>query len=364
MIVEKNGKIRVLVVDDSAFMRVALRKMMEEDSTIEVAGVARNGEEALYKIQDLKPDIVTMDIEMPVMDGLTALQRIMKEKPLPVIMISALTEEGADATFKALELGAIDFIPKGGKSYVNLDIVKVAEQLRQKIRAIVRKHRWERLKGGSLFSLRENLSEEQRGPQKPKDRTCKKKCRIVALGVSTGGPLALHHMLPKIPADFQSSMLIVQHMPPTFTGPFARRLDAISLISVKEAAEGDVLEPGCAYMAPGGIHMKVKEEKPGRLRILLNSEPQELLFVPSVDVMMESVAENYYGRTLGVIMTGMGSDGLKGMTRIKEKGGTTLAQEESSCVVYGMPKVCVDKGIIDQIVLLDDLADEIAFYAG
>jgi len=364
MIIEKNGKIRVLVVDDSAFMRVALRKMMEKDSAIEVAGVARNGEEALSKIQDLKPDIVTMDIEMPVMDGLTALERIMKEKPLPVIMISALTEEGADATFKALELGAIDFIPKGGKSYVNLDIVKVAEQLRQKIRAIVRKHRWERLKGGSLFTMRENVPKEQGGFKRPKDRTCKKKCRVVALGVSTGGPLALHHMLPKIPADFKSSMLIVQHMPPTFTGPFARRLDALSSISVREATEGDVLEAGCAYMAPGGIHMKVKEEKPGRLRIMLDSQPQELLFVPSVDVMMESVADNYYGRTLGVIMTGMGSDGLKGMIRIKEKGGTTLAQEESSCVVYGMPKVCVDKGVIDRIVPLDNLADEIVFYAG
>ena len=323
-----------------------------------------NGEEALDKIQDLKPDLITMDIEMPVMDGLTALEKIMKEKPLPVIMISALTEEGADATFKALELGAIDFIPKGGKSYVNLDIVKVAEQLRQKIRAIVRKHRWERLKGGSLFTRKEGFSKKQTGLKKPKERTRKKKCRVVALGVSTGGPLALHRMLPKIPVDFASSILIVQHMPPTFTGPFARRLDALSMISVKEAADGDVLEAGCAYIAPGGIHMKMKEEKVGQLRIVLDSEPEELLFVPSVDVMMESVAENYYGPILGIIMTGMGSDGLKGMTRIKEKGGTTLAQEESSCVVYGMPKVCVDKGIIDQIVLLDDMADEIVFYSG
>lgn len=362
---EKDGKIRVLVVDDSAFMRVALRKMMETDSRIEVVGVARNGEEALEKVRTECPDLVTLDIEMPVMDGLTALKRIMKEMPLPVIMVSALTEEGAEATFKALELGAVDFIPKGGKSYVNLDIVKIGEQLRQKVRAIVSRNRLKRLTEFSLlYGAKEEVQKRKSIRDRSKYKEVKKKCHVVAIGTSTGGPLALNRMLPQIPSHFSASIFIVQHMPPMFTGPFAKRLDTLCQISVKEAVEGDVPEPGCAYIAPGGIHMKVRKENVNKTRISLDTEPSELLFVPSVDVMMLSVAKNFGNSVLGVIMTGMGSDGSKGMTLIKEKGGTTLAQDENTCVVYGMPKACVEKGIIDSVVTLDCLADEIAHLAG
>ena len=360
---DKNGKIKVLVVDDSAFMRVALRNMMEKDSKIEVIDVARNGEEAILKIEKVRPDLVTLDIEMPVMDGLSALDKIMKEMPLPVIMISALTEEGADATFRALELGAVDFIPKGGKSYVNLDIVKVGEQLRQKIRAIVARDRLRRMKLISHFGVETDIIEDQCLERKSRQRIIDRKCQIVVIGVSTGGPLALNRMLPKIPGHFSSSILIVQHMPPTFTGPFARRLDTLSQISVKEAEDGEAIEVGCAYIAPGGIHMKAKSKANGMF-IALDPRPEELLFVPSVDVMMESITSNFSKTILGVIMTGMGSDGLKGMNQIKEKGGVTLAQDEDSCVVYGMPKVCVEKGIIDMIVPLDNMAEEITHLAG
>ena len=225
----KQSHISVLVVDDSAFMRVAIKKMLEEDSRIEVVGVARNGEEGIEKIRRLKPDLVTMDIEMPVMDGLTALEKIMEEMPLPVIMISALTEEGADETFKALDLGAVDFIPKGGKSYVNLNITKIAEQLRLKAKAIVQRNRLKRITGITKKTVLPDSKVE------PDEIKIRKRCDLVTIGISTGGPFALGKMLPRLPESFKSSILVVQHMPPAFTAAFAQRLDSISSISVKEA---------------------------------------------------------------------------------------------------------------------------------
>ena len=358
----QDKKIRVLVVDDSAFMRVALKKMMEADPDIEVIGVARNGHEAIQKIGSLKPDIVTMDIEMPVMNGLEALEYIMDEMPLPVIMISALTEEGADATFQALDIGAVDFIPKGGKSYVNLDIVKVGEQLRQKVHAIVARNRYKRIQS-NLFRNRLQSTAVAVKPAPVKRRIISKKCSIVTLGTSTGGPLALNQILPEIPSGIGVPILIVQHMPPTFTGPFAARLDSLCQVPVKEAEDGDLAEPGCIYVAPGGIHMKAVMEGISKVRIKLDPKPADLLFVPSVDEMMLSVANNLKMDILGVIMTGMGSDGLLGMRKIREKGGVTIAQNEESCVVYGMPKVCVDENIIDHVVDLSQIPKEIVQYS-
>jgi len=357
-------QIRILVVDDSAFMRVALKKIIEEDGTIKVIDTARNGEEALEKIKRHKPDLITLDIEMPVMDGLTVLERIMNDMPMPVIMISSLTEEGADATLRALDLGAVDFIPKGGKSYVNLDIVKIGEQLRQKIRAIVTKGRIQKV---LYYSREKRASETERASITAKPLSfpeVEEKCGIVTLGISTGGPLALQKMIPMIPEDYSSSILIVQHMPPTFTQPFARRLNQLAKVQVKEAAEGDITEPGTVYIAPGGKHMVFERKGNGKLVIKLSMIPSDTLFRPSVDVMMLSAASVYRGKILGVIMTGMGNDGLKGMTMIKELGGITLAQDEATCVVYGMPKACVKSGIIDYTIPLESLAESIVHYSG
>jgi len=359
------SKIKVLVVDDSAFMRVAIKKMMEEDDYITVIDTAKNGAEALKKIRDLKPDLVTMDIEMPVMDGLTALKRVMKENPLPVIMISALTEEGAEATFKALELGAVDFIPKGGKSYINLDIIKIGEQLRGKVRAIVSRTRMRGVQNGLRSYSSPVKTARNSNKEIPAVRVKRTgHCNLVTIGISTGGPLALNELISHFPEDFASSILIVQHMPPAFTGPFARRLNSKAKISVKECVDGEKIEPGCAYVAPGGMHLKIKRTSSGILQANLDNEPRDKLFIPSVDVLMLSAAENYRERILGVIMTGMGNDGLEGMKAIKSKNGITVAQDEDSCVVYGMPKVCVEEGIIDEIAPLRKLAEVITKYAG
>lgn len=359
-------KIRVIVVDDSAFMRVALRKIIEEDGDqIQVIGTAKNGEEALEMIRSLSPDLVTMDVEMPVMDGLTTLKRIMSEMPLPVLMISALTEEGAEATFEALELGAVDFIPKGGRTQAELSIDKIGMQLRQKIRAIVHQNRTRRLSFGGFTRLQRAASDGQGSPSFHRESVKRQsRCQLVTIGVSTGGPMALNMLIPRLPEDFASSLLVVQHMPPTFTQSFAKRLDKNSRVRVKEAADGDTVDPGCVYIAPGGIHMRVENNHSERLRIRLDHEPSHLLFIPSVDVMMNSIAEIFRGCILGIIMTGMGQDGLEGMTSIKEKGGVTLAQEESSCVVYGMPKACIARGIIDKVVDLERLSIEIIRLAG
>ena len=345
-----NREISVLVVDDSAFMRVALKKIIEEEGNIRVIDVARNGEEALKKIKKYKPDLVTLDIEMPVMDGLTTLKIIMKESPLPVIMISSLTEEGATATLEALDSGAVDFIPKGGKSFVNLDIVKIGEQLRQKIRSIVVQGRLDKIapsnrKHDSFKTIKRDEVQE--------------KCGIVALGVSTGGPLALQKLIPMLPSDLPSSVVIVQHMPPNFTKPFANRLNQLSDIEVKEVQEGDTTKPGTVFIAPGGKHLLFKALSGNKLRMHLSDEPENTLFRPSVDVMMLSLVSVYKSRILGVIMTGMGNDGLQGMQKIKERGGITIAQNEDTCVVYGMPKVCVDTGIIDHVLPLDVIAEGI-----
>jgi len=359
----QHDEIRILVVDDSAFMRVALKKIIEEDGTIKVIAIARNGEEALDKIRKLKPDLVTLDIEMPVMDGLTVLETVMNEMPLPIIMISSLTEEGADATMKALDLGAVDFIPKGGKSYVNLDIVKIGEQLRQKIREIVRKGKIGKVlrytrggNAGQTFPAARHEAVHTIFPETSRP------CDIVALGVSTGGPLALHKMIPMLPPDFGAAMVIVQHMPPTFTRSFANRLNQLARIEVREAEEGDIVTPGTILLAPGGKHMNFLHTAGGRLQVQLSLEPSDTLFRPSVDVMMLSLASVCRRRMLGVIMTGMGSDGLQGMQVIQEQGGVTLAQNEETCVVYGMPKACVESGVIDHVLPLEQLAEGIVHY--
>ncbi len=341
--------ITVLVVDDSAFMRRALSSLISQDPDIKIVGSARDGEDALQKISALNPDVVTMDIEMPRMDGLATLQEIMKTAPRPVIMVSSLTEEGAEATLKALEYGALDFIPKSISN--NHDVF--ASELTQKIRAVARKRALLQLR----FS-RQAAAAQHAHRQVPSASfvPCRGARDVVAVGVSTGGPPAVQKVLSALPADFPACILIAQHMPAAFTGPFAKRLDNVSKITVSEAQHGDKIKPGHAYVAPGGKHMMLQMR--GALpEVAITTEPASALYKPSATVLMESVGKAIGRKALGVMLTGMGSDGLEGMKVLKERGGYVLAQNEQSCVVYGMPKAVVDAGLADQVLDIDHMAD-------
>ncbi len=343
--------IKVLVVDDSAFMRKAISTMLDKDPGIKVIGTARDGQEGLELVRKLDPDVVTMDIEMPKMDGLTALRHIMMEAPRPVLMVSSLTTEGAESTLKAMELGAVDFIPKQ-LSKVSLDIIKIEKDLIARVKTVAARN-MRHVRPRAAVS---RVAAPRRVPQpRPSGRPVHD---VVAIGVSTGGPPVVQQILSSLPADFPASIVIAQHMPAAFTGPFAKRLDSVSKISVKEAETGDVLKPGCAFVAPGGKHI-VLEQKISRVDVVVTEHPVEELYKPSANVMIRSVAEAVGKRGLGVILTGMGSDGCEGVRALKEKGGRALAQSDSTCVVYGMPKAIVDEKLADEIVDLDDMAEAI-----
>ncbi len=358
--------IKVVVVDDSAFMRKALAAMLGKDPEIEVVATARDGEEGLEMIRRHQPDVVTMDIEMPRMDGLTALRHVMMEMPRPVLMVSSLTTEGAEATLKAMELGAVDFIPKQ-LSKVSLDIVKIEDELRAKVKTIARR-RMSHLARAPLAGRPRPAAPSapgtpaapgaERAPRQA-TRPSGSQCRdLVAIGVSTGGPPAVQKMLSVLPQDFPAGILIAQHMPAAFTGPFAKRLDGVCRIAVKEAEDGERLQHGVAYVAPGGRHLRI-DQKVSRIDVRVVDEPREALYKPSATVLFDSVAAGVGRRALGVVLTGMGSDGLEGMRALKAKGGRALAQSDSTCVVYGMPKAIVDAGLADEIVDIDDMGEAI-----
>ncbi|HOV98540.1 MAG TPA: chemotaxis response regulator protein-glutamate methylesterase [Bacteroidota bacterium] len=345
--------IQVLIVDDSAFMRKSLSMMLESDPEIKVIGTARDGREAIEKIRQLKPDIVTLDIEMPVMDGLTALKTIMKEMPLPVLMVSSLTTEGAQATIDALALGAVDFIPKE-LSYVSLDISKIREELIEKVKNIARSRslafRLQRIRSSTAHIMGEAPTKAPHISGKIERRNY----RAVALGVSTGGPMALLQIIPKVPANFPLGIAIVQHMPPKFTQSMASRLNSLSSVKVKEAEDGDALSPASVLIAPGGRHL-IFEKTSGQIIARITDEPRETLYHPSADIMMSSIAEVINAPLIGVIMTGMGKDGLEGLKLIKQKEGYVVAQDEETCIVYGMPKAAVDEGVADAVVPLQNI---------
>ncbi|WP_419778930.1 protein-glutamate methylesterase/protein-glutamine glutaminase [Maridesulfovibrio sp.] len=342
--------INVVVVDDSAFMRKAISTMLQKDPGIRVVATARDGEEGLRVIRKHNPDVVTLDIEMPKMDGLTALRHIMMEMPRPVLMVSSLTTEGAEATLKAMDLGAIDFIPKQ-LSKVSLDIVKIENDLISKVKTVARR------KMRPVPRLR--TAAAQRRPLAPvKTPRGRAKRDVVVIGVSTGGPPAVQKILSSLPKDFPAGIVIAQHMPKAFTGPFAKRLNGVSQLKVKEAETGDRLLPGHAFVAPGGSHLIV-DQKVSRIDLVVTPEPKEALYKPSANVLVSSVAKNLGRRALGVILTGMGNDGRDGIRELKSKGGRAIAQSDSSCVVYGMPKAIVDDGLADEIVDIDDMANAI-----
>ena len=341
------GEIKAIVVDDSAFMRKALSMMLESDPEIKVVATARDGYEAIEKIKKFKPDIVTLDVEMPRMNGLEALKRIMKECPVPVLMVSSLTTEGAEVTIEALKLGAVDFIPKQ-LSYVSVDIVKIKDELVNKVKSIARS-RYIRRK---IFG--ERLKVETIEKETERFKPVRKVFKLVAIGISTGGPLSLQHVVPRIPADFPTGIVIAQHMPPRFTKSLADRLNSMSSIEVKEAQDRDKITPGTALIAQGGRNIVF--EKRGVDFVVRIVDYPNTIYKPSVDLMMESAAEVFGDSVLGVIMTGMGKAGLEGLRKVKSKGGYVIAQNEETCVVYGMPKAVVEAGLADSILPLDKIA--------
>lgn len=344
--------VKVLIVDDSAFMRNALTNMLSSDPEIKIVGTARDGLEAIDKIGSLKPDIVTMDVEMPRMDGISALKRIMETDPVPVIMVSSITTEGAKTTLDALDLGAVDFIPKN-LSQLSINIVNIKELLIDKVKQIARR--------GPMKKRIRPAGDRKVDIQRviPVRTTGERRVVLVSIGTSTGGPKALQEIIPKLPKEFPVPIIIAQHMPPNFTRPFAERLNHISQITVKEAEEGEAIKPGVVYIAPGRGHMRVKRVRGIETVITVSDNKEDYIYRPSVDALMFSVAELFPGRALGVILTGMGNDGAKGMIALKKTGGRIFAQDEDSCVVYGMPKAVVEAGIADKVLALEEIAGEI-----
>ncbi|MBE0450166.1 MAG: chemotaxis response regulator protein-glutamate methylesterase [Clostridia bacterium] len=346
-------KKKILVVDDSAFMRKVITDMIESDQQMEVVGVARNGEDAIAKIKLLKPDVVTLDIEMPKMDGLTALRTIMTEMPLPVIMLSSLTKKGAEETLKALDLGAFDFITKPS-SLIKVSAPEVKNELIEKIQIA------SRTKVKAIRSPKPSPKIDQSDTIVPSSSVQAKSIfkKIVAIGTSTGGPRALQDVIPFIPSGINASFLIVQHMPSGFTKSLAERLDSMSQIHVKEAENGDILQQGWAYLAPGDQHLKVTKQN-GQFVIKLDNGDRVNGHRPSVDAMMESIVDMNHKSVVGVIMTGMGADGAQGMKKLKDSGGFVIAQDEESCIVFGMPKIAIKLEAVDKVVSLSNIANEI-----
>jgi len=337
--------IRVLVVDDSALMRRIISRMLRKDKFIEVVGTAENGEEALERIETLKPDVVTMDVEMPRMNGLEALKHIMSRAPLPVIMLSAATKEGADITLDALSIGACDFVPKdlsGG----TLNITRIEEELTRKIKSVAKK------RIGSFF-LR------QGGAREPLAfATGNKALRaVLAIGASTGGPRVLQYILSRLPKNFPVPIAIAQHMPKAFTQSFAKKLNAVTEIEVKEAENNENLRPGLALLAPGDTHMSVCRR--GREVIVEFIEDQNYVYRPSVDLLFTGVARVYESKAIAVILTGMGTDGLGGAREIRARNGYVIAQDEETSAVYGMPKAVVEAQLANSILPVHGIAEEI-----
>jgi two-component system chemotaxis response regulator CheB len=339
-------KIRVLVIDDSAVMRKLIPQMLQRDDSIEVVGTAMDGTFGLKKIQELRPHVVTLDLEMPRMDGMETLRQIMRSLRVPVIIVSAHSTAGASATFKALAHGAFDFVAKPQDPAV-AGIEKMAAELIAKIKVAAR---------AGVAPLRQIPVAEFKPRAKRELKTRPLAGKVVAIGISTGGPNALQYLLPQLPADFPGAILIVQHMPEGFTGAFARRLDETCAIEVKEAQSGDLLMAGRALLAPGNRHMKVRRMPMGHT-VVLSDEPFVNGHRPSVDVLFRSVAQEFGPNAIALIMTGMGDDGAEAMGLVVSAGGMTIAQDEESCVVFGMPKAAIDKKNVLRVVPLDAMAN-------
>lgn len=382
--------IRVLIVDDSSFFRRRLTEILSADTELEVIDTANNGREAVDKALALKPDVITMDIEMPVLDGISAVREIMKVQRTPILMFSSLTHEGAKATLDALDAGAVDFLPKKFEDIAR-DKQEAAEVLRDRVKAVARR----RPLGRTTFSnsmLARNTALSNRTPaesqrpavdtsrpltarsmlERPKltERTATaasrnhavssgKEYKLVAIGTSTGGPVALQRILTALPANFPLPIILIQHMPAAFTGAFAQRLNTLAKIEIKEAEDNDLLRPGVAYLAPGGKQMLIEgNDNQARLRIKEDDSPR-ITFKPSVDITFATAARIYADKVLAIVLTGMGADGREGARMLKQQGSTIWAQDEASCVVYGMPQAIAAAGLMDAEVTLTDVATRI-----
>lgn len=341
--------IRVLIVDDSAFMRKLLSDVFAAEPDFTVVDTARNGKDAADKAKWLKPDVITMDVEMPVMDGIKALEIIMRETPTPIVMVSSLTRAGADATIRALELGAVDFVAKTAGPISS--VTSIRNEILLKCRAAAKVN---------VVSLAKILDKPSAGIPNavPCTGSFTGEDQIIAIGTSTGGPRALQEIITRLPGNLPCGVVIVQHMPPGFTKSLSDRLNSLSSITVKEAEHNDVIRPGLALIAPGDYHMTVEREANRRL-IKLNQSPQVGGHRPAVDPLFESVARCYGKRALGVILTGMGHDGAKGIQAIKMQKGYAIAEDQSTAVVFGMPKSAIELGVIDKVVPLPAVAAEI-----
>jgi two-component system chemotaxis response regulator CheB len=336
----KKNPVRVLVVDDSALMRKLIPQMLADES-IQVVGTAMDGNFCLKKIEELEPTVVTLDLEMPGLNGIDTLKEIMRREPVPVIVFSSHSTEGASVTMKALGLGAFDFVTKPKDASAHM--AETSKELIAKVKAAAEC----KLKPRVLSGV----------PPKPQKASvlAGAPTKVVAIGVSTGGPQALEYLFTQLPADFPGTIVVVQHMPDGFTDMFARRLDELSPLRVKEAQSGDLLQPGRVLICPGSRHMKVKRLPMGDI-VVLTDEARVNGHRPSVDVLLRSAAEEFRGQVVGVLMTGMGDDGAEGLGAIKKEGGMTIAQSEESCVVYGMPKAAIERGYAIRVIALDVMA--------
>jgi two-component system chemotaxis response regulator CheB len=336
--------VRVLVVDDSALMRKLIPQILQTDSSIEVVGTAMDGNFGLRKIEELKPQVVTLDLEMPGMGGIDMLKEIMRRHRLPVIVVSSHSTQGASVTLQALSLGAFDFVAKPVD--VSARMPQIAAELIGKIKAAAQSRG---------VQIRPPAEGSRSGSKAALDAK-KAPTKVIAIGVSTGGPQALQYVFSQLPADFLGTIIVVQHMPEGFTEMFSRRLDDICAIRIKEAQSGDVLLAGRALICPGNRHIKVKRLPLGDV-VVLSDEPRINGHRPSADVLFKSLADEFGPHGLAVLMTGMGDDGAQGMGMVKAAGGTTIAQNEESCVVYGMPKAAIDRGFAIRVVPLDAMAN-------
>ncbi|MBE0363699.1 two-component system, chemotaxis family, response regulator CheB [Pseudoalteromonas ulvae UL12] len=370
--------VKVLVVDDSSFFRRRVSEIINQDPEMEVIGTANNGKEAIAQTAALKPDVITMDIEMPVLDGISAVKKIMESNPTPILMFSSLTHAGASATLDALEAGALDFLPKKFEDIAR-DKEEATRLLQQKVKEIGRRRisRFNRprpatptasapIRSSTVTQPDRSFSTRQFEPKAPEAdfRASGKKYQLVAIGTSTGGPVALQNILTQLPANFPHPILLIQHMPAAFTPAFASRLNSLCKIQVKEAENGDMLRPGVAYLAPGGKQMLVEGRGSGQKLKVFEDDSPRVTYKPSVDITFASAAKSYGDGVLAVVLTGMGADGREGARMLKQAGSKIWAQDEKSCVVYGMPQAVANAGLAEASIALGDVAMRISREVG